>query len=74
MPMTHDQAVAIQRRHEAHLMSLPGVVGVSVVLRDSGLVIEVSVDPDADVPAELAAVTELDGLSLAVVKRRYELQ
>ena len=55
-------------------MSLPGVTGVSVVLRDSGLVLEVSVDPDADVPAELAGVTQLDGLSIAVVKQRYELQ
>ncbi len=72
--MTHDEAVAIQQRHEAHLMSLPGVTGVSVVLRDSGLVLEVSVDPDADVPTELAGVTQLDGLSIAVVKQRYELQ
>ena len=73
MSMTYDEAVAVQRRHEAHLIALPGVSGVSTVLRHGGLVLEVSVDPEAEVPAELAGVTELDGLAVAVVKQRYEL-
>lgn len=53
-------------------MSMPGVTGVGVVLRDGDLVLEVSVDPDAELPAHLARRTELDGVPLRVVRQRFE--
>lgn len=72
MPLSHDDALAVQRRHESDLMALPGVTGVSLVLRDPGLVLEVSVDPDAPLPPPLADRAELDGLPLSVVRQRFE--
>lgn len=72
--MSYEEAVNIQRRHEPALMSLSGVVGVSVVLADDALVLKISVDPETDLPAELAGVSELDGLPVSVVRERYELQ
>ena len=74
MPMTYEEAVEVQRRHESDLMALPGVVGVSVVLAEDVMVLKISVDPDADLPAELVDVSELDGLPVSVVRERYELQ
>lgn len=70
--MSHEQAVLLQKRHEAHLMSLPGVTAVSVVLRDEALVLEVSVDPDAALAAELTELIDLDGLPVHVVRQRYK--
>jgi hypothetical protein len=72
MEMSHADALAVQRRHEARLMALPGVNAVGVKQRDDRLVLEVSVDPDAALPAELDA-PELDGLPLQVERQRYEL-
>ena len=75
MPLSQSEAVEVQRRHEDHLMSLPGVVGVGVVLADGGdLVLKVSVDPDAEVPAELADLSDIEGLPVSVERERFELQ
>jgi hypothetical protein len=74
MSMSYPEAVKIQRRHESDLMALPGVVGVSVVLADNVIVLKISVAPDAELPAELVGVSELDGLPVSVVRERYELQ
>lgn len=68
---TYDEAVDVQRRHEDRILAQPGVTGVSTVLRDGVPVLEVSVDPDAEVP-ELLRVAELDGVPLRVERRRYE--
>jgi len=73
MALTYDEAVAVQRRHEARLMALPGVNAVGVKQKTSGLVLEVTVSPDADVPAELDPA-EIDGLPLVVVRGGYTLQ
>lgn len=73
MAMTYNDAVAVQRRHEARILGLPGVTGVGVKLRDGRPVLEVTVDPDHDVPPDLRGA-ELDGVPLVVEKRRYELQ
>ncbi|HEV8651807.1 MAG TPA: hypothetical protein VG276_21020 [Actinomycetes bacterium] len=70
--MTYDDAVAVQRRHESQILGLPGVTGVGVKLRDGRPVLEVTVDPERDVPVELQ-LDELDGLPVVVEKRRYEL-
>jgi hypothetical protein len=72
MAMTYEDAVAVQHRHEQWIMGHPEATGVGVKLRDGGLVLEVTIDPDADVPAPLR-VHDLDGLPLVVEKRRYEL-
>ncbi|HYT10710.1 MAG TPA: hypothetical protein VEL73_08630 [Mycobacteriales bacterium] len=72
MTMPYDDAVAVQRRHEGWIMTLPGVTGVGVKLRDGRPVLEVTVDPEAEIPAELQ-IEELDGLPVVVEKRRYEL-
>jgi len=74
MALTHDEALAVQRRHESRLMALPGVTGLGVKLRDGDLVLEVSVDPDKPVPAELSGLHELEGLPVVVERQRYELQ
>ncbi len=55
-------------------MGLPGVTGVGVKLHDGGLVLEVSVDPDTPVPAELVDVPAIEGLPVVVERQRYELQ
>lgn len=71
--MTFDQALSIQRRHEQDIVSLPSVTGVGVKLRQGALVLEVTVDPDAEIPAQLH-VPDIEGLPLVVEKRRYEPQ
>lgn len=73
MDMSHEDALAVQRRHEDRLMALPGVVAVGVKRRDDRLVLAVSVDPDAEVPRELD-VPDLDGLPVEVERQRYEPQ
>jgi hypothetical protein len=73
MALTYDEALAVQRRHEARLMGLPGVNAVGVKQAAPGLVLEVTVSPDAALPEELDA-DELDGLPLKVVRGRYTLQ
>jgi hypothetical protein len=70
---TYDQALAVQRRHEDRILRLPGVTGVGVKLREGQPVLEVTVDPAQEVPAELRAA-ELDGIPLVVERRRYEPQ
>jgi|GEM_PF-4630389 hypothetical protein len=71
MELTQDAALAVQRRHESRIMQLPGVTGIGVKLRAGRLVLEVTVDPDADIPAELTG-DDVDGLPLVVDRRRYE--
>jgi hypothetical protein len=70
---TYDEALAVQRRHQDRILRLPGVTGIGVKLREGQLVLEVSVDPAQEVPAELR-VSELDGVPLVVERRRYEPQ
>lgn len=70
---TYDQALEVQRRHEDRILRLPGITSVGVKLREGELVLEVTVDPAHDVPAELE-VAELDGIPLVVERRRYEPQ
>jgi hypothetical protein len=70
---TYDQALAVQRRHEERILRLPGVTGVGVKLREGQPVLEVTVDPAQEVPAELR-VAELDAVPLVVERRRYEPQ
>lgn len=70
---TYDQALAVQRRHEDRILRLPGITGVGVKLRGSQPVLEVTVDPAHEVPAELRTA-ELDGVPLVVERRRYEPQ
>ena len=71
--MTYDEALAVQRRHEARILQLPGVTSVGVKLRDGRPVLVVSVDPRAEVPAELGE-GQVDGLDVVVEARRYEPQ
>jgi hypothetical protein len=73
MVTSYEQALAVQRRHEQRLLALPGVSAVGVKLREERLVLEVSLDPAQDVPAELD-VGQLDGIPLVVERRRYEPQ
>jgi hypothetical protein len=70
---TYDQALAVQRRHQDRILRLPGITGVGVKLREGEPVLEVTVDPAQEVPAELGAA-ELDGVPLVVERRRYEPQ
>jgi hypothetical protein len=70
---TYDQALAVQRRHEERILRLPGVTGVGAKLRAGQPVLEVTVDPAREVPAELN-VAELDGVPLVIERRRYEPQ
>jgi hypothetical protein len=70
---TYDQALEVQRRHEDRILRLPGITGVGVKLREGKPVLEVTVDPAQEVPAELKAA-ELDGVPLVVERRRYEPQ
>ncbi|MCF3105170.1 hypothetical protein IPZ58_26785 [Streptomyces roseoverticillatus] len=73
MEMNQEQALEVQRRHEDRLLAMPSVTGVGVKLRDGRLVLEVDVDPDAEIPPELRR-PEIEGLPLVVEKRRYEPQ
>ena len=70
--MSYDDALAVQRRHEPELLRMPGVTAVGVKRHDDQFVLEVSVDPDAELPDELT-VPDLEGLPLKVARRRYEL-
>ena len=70
---TYDQALEVQRRYEDWILRLPGVTGVGVKLREGKPVLEITVDPAQEVPAELN-VAELDSVPLAVERRRYEPQ
>jgi hypothetical protein len=74
MPISLDEATAVQRRHEGRIMAMPGVTGVGVKLRDDHLVLEILVDPEAEMPEELADLDELDSLPVVVDRGRYELQ
>ena len=71
--MSLEEATAVQHRHEDRIMALPGVNAVGVKLRDGELVLEVAVDPDTDLPLDLAGVDELDGLPVVIERQRYEL-
>jgi hypothetical protein len=73
MGMTYDEAVQVQRAHEADLLGQAGVNAVGVKQIESGLVLEVMVDPDADLPAVLDT-DEIDGLPLKVTRGGYTLQ
>lgn len=73
MALTYDEAVAVQREHEARLIELDGVNAVGVKQTDAGLVLEVTVSPDADLPPELDT-DELDGLPLKIVRGGFTLQ
>ena len=73
MALTYDEAVAVQRAHESRLLALDGVNAVGVRQTASGLVLEVTVAPDVELPAELRAA-ELGGLPLKVVRGRFTLQ
>ncbi|MEV4923254.1 hypothetical protein [Streptomyces roseoverticillatus] len=73
MEMNQEQALEVQRRHEQRILALPSVTGVGVKLREGRLVLEVDVDPGAEVPPELRR-PEIEGLPLVVEKRRYEPQ
>lgn len=70
---TYDQALEVQRRHEHRILRLPGITGLGVKLREGKPVLEVTVSPGQEVPAELR-VAELDGVPLVVERRRYEPQ
>ncbi len=72
--MSYEQAVAVQRRHEGRLLALPGVSAVGAVVRGDRVVLQVSVDPDQDVPPDLAGLDELDGLPVVIERARYEPQ
>ena len=72
--MSLDEAVAVQKKHEGRIIALPGVTSVGVKLRDGDYVLEILVDPDAEMPEELSNLHELDGLPVAVERGRYELQ
>lgn len=71
--MTYDEAVAVQRTHERRLLGLDGVNAVGVKQSESGPVLEVTVDPERPLPAELG-VDELDGLPVRIARGRYTLQ
>ena len=73
MTLSYDEAVAIQRAHESRIMALAGVNAVGVKIRDGVPVLEVSVDPDVDLPRELVDTRELDGLPVVIERQRYEL-
>jgi hypothetical protein len=70
----YEATLAVQRRHEARLLGLPGVTAVATRLLDDGIALVVSVDPAAPVPAELRDRDELDGARLVVARERYEPQ
>jgi hypothetical protein len=72
MAISYDDALAVQRRHESALLALPGVNAVGVKQRDEGLVLEVTTDEDAALPAPWNG-EEIDGLPLRVVHGRYKL-
>jgi hypothetical protein len=74
MTLSHEEAVAVQHRHEAHIMGLPGVTGIGVKLVGGALVLEVTVARGHHVPAELAGQDAIDGVPLTVVERSYDLQ
>jgi len=67
---SYQQALAVQRAHEQRLITLPGVTGVAVKLRDERLALVVDLDPEADVPEELRAA-DVDGLPLIIERNRY---
>lgn len=73
MALTYDEAVAVQREHQTRLLGLAGVTAVGVKQTGSGLVLEVTVAPDAELPVELD-VAELEGLPVTVVRGGYTLQ
>ena len=54
-------------------MALPGVTGIAAKMRSGRPILEVSVDPAAEIPTELT-VDALDGVPLVVERRRYEIQ
>jgi hypothetical protein len=71
--LSHEEALSVQRREERWIMALPGVTGVAVKIHSGRPVLEVTVDPAVDIPAELG-IDDLDGLPLVVERRRYEIQ
>jgi hypothetical protein len=74
MAKTYEEALAVQRANEDRLMGLDGVNAVGVKRAEDGThVLEVTLDPDADLPAELDH-DEVDGVPLKVVRGRYTLQ
>jgi hypothetical protein len=70
----YEATLAVQRRHEAHLLGLPGVNAVATKLLDDGVALVVSVDPAVPVPAELVDRAELDGARLVIARERFEPQ
>ena len=71
--VSYEEAVAVQRRIQDQIMALPGVTGIAAKMRSGRPILEVSVDPAAEIPTELT-VDALDGVALVVERRRYEIQ
>lgn len=73
MAKSYDEALEVQSENQDRLMALDGVNAVGVKVGEDGPVLEVTVDPDADLPPELDE-DDIDGVPLRVVRGRYTLQ
>jgi hypothetical protein len=73
MDMRYQDALATQRRREERLTVVGGVSAVGAKRRGKGLVLELSMDPAAEIPLALD-IAEIDGLPLVVVPLRYEVR
>ncbi len=71
--MSYGRAHDVQRRHQQQLLSLPGVSGVGVKMRDGSPVMVVTIDDGAEIPEALRAA-DIDGLQLTVERGRYRPQ
>lgn len=70
MTVTLEQATAIKSRHEQDWLKLGGVNGVDVGKSGDDVVIRVYVDD----PAKVSGIpSQVEGVPVQVIKRRYEL-
>jgi len=70
-----EDAIRIKSEVEAELLAKPGVTGVDVGQRAGGgsPVIRVYVASRDQIPGDLASMTDIRGVPVEVVERRFEL-
>jgi hypothetical protein len=70
-----DDVIRIKSEVEGELLAKPGVTGVDVGQRPAGgsPVIRVYVASRDQIPADLGSMTEIRGVPVEIIERRFEL-
>lgn len=72
-PVPRSRAEDVRRQHEGRILALPGVTGFDLGGTDDEATFTVYVADMRELAPELRGLTELDGVPVEIVERRYTL-